>query len=82
LVNVENADARKKRAEKIGGKIGFRSELLGGRVQGANSWRRAYVIFRNTDITYKFFWFLSLLDKAKVTGIRPDLQIERSRSKK
>jgi hypothetical protein len=33
-------------------------------------------IFRNTDTTYKFFWFLSLLDKAKVTGLRTDLQIE------
>lgn len=33
-------------------------------------------IFRNTDTTYKFFWFLSLLDKAKVTGLRSDLQIE------
>jgi hypothetical protein len=33
-------------------------------------------IFRNKDTTYKFFWFLSLLDKAKVAGIRTDLQIE------
>ena len=33
-------------------------------------------IFRNTDTTYKFFWFLSLLDKAKVAGTRTDLQIE------
>jgi hypothetical protein len=33
-------------------------------------------IFRNTDTTYKFFWFLSLLDKAKVTGLRTDLQLE------
>jgi hypothetical protein len=33
-------------------------------------------IFRNTDTTYKFFWFLSLLDKAKVLGIRTDLQID------
>jgi HNH endonuclease len=33
-------------------------------------------IFRNKDTTYKFFWFLSLLDKARVTGSRTDLQIE------
>jgi hypothetical protein len=33
-------------------------------------------IFRNTDTTYKFVWFLSLLDKAKVTDLRTDLQIE------
>jgi len=34
------------------------------------------LIFQNTDTTYKFFWFLSLLDRAKVTGLRTDLQLE------
>ena len=34
------------------------------------------LIFQNTDTTYKFFWFLSLLDRAKVTGLRTDLQVE------
>jgi HNH endonuclease len=33
-------------------------------------------IFRNTDTTYKFFWFLSLLDKAKITGFRTDMRLE------
>jgi hypothetical protein len=34
------------------------------------------LIFQNTDTTYKFFWFLSLLDRAKITGLRTDLQLE------
>jgi hypothetical protein len=34
------------------------------------------LIFQNTDTTYKFFWFLSLLDRAKVAGLRTDLQLE------
>jgi hypothetical protein len=34
------------------------------------------LIFENTDTTYKFFWFLSLLDRAKATGSRTDLQVE------
>jgi len=34
------------------------------------------LIFQNTDTTYKFFWFLSLLDRAKVTDLRTDLQLE------
>jgi hypothetical protein len=34
------------------------------------------LVFQNTDTTYKFFWFLSLLDKAKVTDLRTDLKVE------
>jgi hypothetical protein len=34
------------------------------------------LIFENTDTTYKFFWFLSLLDRAKATGSRTDLRVE------
>jgi hypothetical protein len=34
------------------------------------------LVFRNTDTTYKFFWFLSLLDKAKIADFRSDLRVE------
>ncbi len=34
------------------------------------------LVFQNTDTTYKFFWFLSVLHKAKVTHFRTDLQLE------
>jgi hypothetical protein len=34
------------------------------------------LVFQDTDTTYKFFWFLSLLDKAKVTDLRTDLKVE------
>ena len=34
------------------------------------------LIFQNTDTTYKFFWFLSVLHKTKVARFRTDLQLE------
>ena len=34
------------------------------------------LIFQNVDTTYKFFWFLSVLHKAKVARFRTDLQLE------
>ena len=34
------------------------------------------MVFQNTDTTYKFFWFLSLLEKAKVAHLKSDLQVE------
>jgi HNH endonuclease len=34
------------------------------------------LVFQNTDTTYKFFWFLSVLHKANVAPIRTDLQLE------
>jgi hypothetical protein len=33
-------------------------------------------VFRNTDTTYKFFWFLGLLDKAQVSDFKADLRVE------
>jgi hypothetical protein len=36
------------------------------------------LVFRNTDTTYKFFWFLSLLDKAKIADFKSDLRVRRS----
>jgi hypothetical protein len=33
-------------------------------------------VFQNTDTTYKFFWFLSLLDKAKIANFKSDLRVE------
>jgi hypothetical protein len=34
------------------------------------------LVFQNTDTTYKFFWFLSLLDKAKIANFKSDLRVE------
>lgn len=34
------------------------------------------LVFQNVDTTYKFFWFLSLLEKAKVAHFKSDLQVE------
>ena len=34
------------------------------------------LVFQNTDTTYKFFWFLSVLHKAKVAPFRTNLQLE------
>ena len=33
-------------------------------------------VFQNTDTTYKFFWFLSVLHKAKMAPFRTDLQLK------
>jgi hypothetical protein len=32
-------------------------------------------VFRNTDTTYKFFWFLSLLEEARVSDFNADLRV-------
>jgi hypothetical protein len=34
------------------------------------------LVFQNTDTTYKFFWFLSVLHKANVAPFRTDLPLE------
>src|ERR1700693_4010512 len=34
------------------------------------------LVFQNTDTTYKFFWFLSVLHKANAAPFRTDLQLE------
>jgi hypothetical protein len=33
-------------------------------------------IFGNTDTTYKFFWFLALLEETKTASARTDLSLE------